>query len=721
MASKQNEEFLSVARERFRMAADSESEIRREAAEDLRFVAGEQWDPKIKQDRLKAGKPALTFNRLPTFEQQVSNEVRQNKPSIKFSPVDNGADIDTAKVFEGMARHIQYASKADVAYETALQYSVSGSFGYFRLLTDYCYDESFDQEVKFAPVLDPFSVYGIMIPTCLGLRPRYGFVVSDMEKETYKQKYGEVAPFDWEWARQTAPDWVNDTHVKVAEYHYVESKERELLLLENADGGQATVYADEIPAELRGQLEVKKRRKVSEDVVKCCLINGVGVIPDSETEWPGKRIPIFAVLGSQKIIDGKPKLFSLVRFMRDPQILINYYKTSIAENIGITNRVPYVGYKGQFTDPRWQSANVVNYPYLEVEPITVAGNLAPLPQRQHIEPAIQALSVAAAQEVDDLKSIAGIFDSSLGAEGNEKSGIAIQRRQAQSSITNLHFIDNLKRAQDEAGSELGVVIPIVYDTARQVRVVGEDESERVVTVNAPYEDPESGETKTYMLDAGRYDVTVSTGPSYSTKRQETFEFIANLAQANPIVMEIDGDILLRNSDAAGADEMADRHKKYIGLKYPGLVEEEGKKKVEIPPQVQAKIGQYEQMIDQLTQQLNGLAEEQKSKKHELEAKMTVEMEKIRFQREELQANIALEQAKLTQAAGVEQLWAEIETIKNRLQVEATQQQAEADRQHQAEMKVADQTHQAQMTDADRQFQAEQQAAAQEQQDSAVEA
>lgn len=709
------------------MAADSESEIRREAAEDLRFVAGDQWDEKVKSDRLKAGKPALTFNRLPTFEQQVSNEVRQNKPSIKFSPVDNGADIDTAKVYEGMARHIQYASKADVAYETALQYSVSGSFGYFRLLTDYCHDESFDQELKFAPVLDPFSVYGIMIPTCLGLRPRYGFVVSDMEKETYKQKYGDVAPFDWEMARKTAPDWVSDTHVKVAEYHYVESKERELLLIEDGSGNSESVLSDELEGESkaalkdlisRGELKTAKRRKVSVDQVKCCLINGVGVIPDSDTEWPGKRIPVFAVLGSQKIIDGKPRLFSLVRFMRDPQILINYYKTSIAENIGITNRVPYIGYKGQFTDPRWQNANVVNYAYLEVEPTTVNGNIAPLPQRQHIEPAIQALSGAAAQEIDDLKAIAGIFDSSLGAEGNEKSGIAIQRRQAQSSITNLHFIDNLKRAQEEAGSELGVVIPVIYDTARQVRVIGEDESERVVTVNAPYEDPDTGEVKTHMLDAGRYDVAVNVGPSNATKRQETFEFIANLAQANPIILEIDGDILLRNSDAAGADEMADRHKKYIGLKYPGLVEEEGKKKVEIPPQIQSKMAQYEQIIDQLTQQLNGLAEEQKSKKHELEAKVMIEMEGLKFKREELQAKTALEQAKLASTEGVEQLWAEIEAIKHRLQAENAQQEAEASRQHATEMKAADQSHAAQMTDADRQFQAEQAAA---QQNSATEA
>src|ERR1017187_9043256 len=120
------------------------------------------------------------------------------------------------------------------------------------------------------------------------------------------------------------------------------------------------------------------------------------------------------------IINGKVHLFSLIRHVRDPQQLLNIYKSAIAEKIGLGNRVPYVGYKGQFKDSRWENANNVNYAYLEAELITLPnGSVAPLPQRQQMEEQIQALSVAAAQEVEELKSGMGIFDASLGSSGNE--------------------------------------------------------------------------------------------------------------------------------------------------------------------------------------------------------------------------------------------------------------------------------------------------------------
>jgi hypothetical protein len=111
--------------------------------------------------------PVLQFNKLPAHIQQVANEARQNKPQIKFSPVDDGADKDTAAVLEGLARHIQYSSDADVAFETALEYSASCGFGYFRFLTEYCSDDNFDQELKVETVTDPFRVYGALMPAIL--------------------------------------------------------------------------------------------------------------------------------------------------------------------------------------------------------------------------------------------------------------------------------------------------------------------------------------------------------------------------------------------------------------------------------------------------------------------------------------------------------------------------------------------------------------------------
>jgi hypothetical protein len=660
--------FLGTMRRRFTQDVADESEIREEAREDLRFLGGDQWDEQTRKEREDAQRPALTFNRLPTFTQQVANEARQNKPQVKFNPVDDTADPDTAEVIEGLARHIQYASKAGVAYETAVVYSSGCSFGFFRLLTEYCNDgRSFDdQEIRFAPVLDPFSVYGILIPRCLGQKPGHAFVVESVTREEYQRLYpkSELVSIGFDAGARIAGDWVGD-RVRIAEYWYIEPHDRTLQLLST---GQM-VYSDEYDQLAEG-VTVERERKVTEDRVKFCKTNGVEILPDTETEWVGNSIPIYAVLGTQLIIDGKPLLFSLIRFMRDPQRLVNYYKSGIAEQIGLSNRTPYVGYKGQFKSPAWQNANKANYAFLEAEPVMIGGAVAPLPQRQRFEAPIQALSVAAAQEIDDLKSIAGIYDASLGNQGNETSGIAIQKRQQQSGLTNFHFLDNLARAQEEAGDDLGYMIPRVYDTARTIRILGEDETQRVVKVNTPYTDPETGKPVRYMLTAGKYDVTVSIGASYTTKRQEAADQTARVIQAAPQLMGVIGDVFFRNSDTAGADELADRVKKWINMQSPGLIEDD-KKQAEIPPQVQTYLKQLEQQHQQLAQELDTLTEEVRTKKFELDSKERIEQMRLQLERERLNAEILLAHEKMGSQEAIVQLQAQLELI----QAQITRQEA----------------------------------------------
>ena len=268
------------------------------------------------------------------------------------------------------------------------------------------------------------------------------------------------------------------------------------------------------------------------------------------------------------------------------------------------------------------------------------GAVLPLPQRQNLEGQINDLSLAASQEVEDLKAIAGIYDASLGNRSNETSGVAIAQRSNSSSITNLHFIDNLNRAQEEAGEALAELIPIVYDTPRSIRILGEDEQERVVRVNETYVDQETGETKTYMLETGKYDVRVNIGPCYSTKRQEAAAAYEAVIKSAPQLLTVLGDIYFRNGDMAGNDEAAERMKKFISLQSPGLIDEE--KKAGDPAVMQQKLQQLQQAL----QQISGVAEEQAdviaNKRLELESRERIEMEKIQSEREERAAKYQLE-------------------------------------------------------------------------------
>lgn len=649
--SRDQEKFLELARKRFAQAEADESEIRLEASLDLQYLAGEQWEENDKTARKNAGRPALTFNKLPGFVQQVANEARQQKQSIKFNPVDSGADKDTAEVFGGVARHIQYNSDADIARETAIDYSAGCSFGFLRLTSDYADDGSFDnQDLKVTPVLDPFAVYGVLIPAIFGRKCRFAFVVETISRDEYEAEYGDIDPSNWEGA----PGWLSEDDVRIAEYWWVESEKRVRVQL--TDG--SAVWEDEIPEGAAIALDAQgkpRKRPCTVDVVHSCKIDGARVLPDSETTWPDTEIPVFAVLGWQLIVRGRARLFSVIRFARDPQQLFNFYKSSIAEVLSLAPKSPYIGYLGQFKSKskEWASANKVNYPYLEVDPVTINGQPAPLPQRQIYEAPIQALSSAAAQEADDMKATTSIYDASLGSRGNETSGIAIQRRQQQSSITNLHFNDNLSRSERRMARAIARLIPSYYDTAREVQILGEDETQRVVKVNQLYQD-EKGKVRHYRLDAGKYDLVATTAPSYPTQRLEAFDMLTQFAQAYPQLLQIAGDIVFRNSDMPGADEVAERFKKTLP---PQLAAGDDDQPQQIPPQIQQRMQALMQQHDQLVQQLNTLTEEINSKRYELESR-----ERIAAMQEETKRSIAF--ASLDQRDGVALLQAEIASLKH---------------------------------------------------------
>ena len=121
--SERKRDIISRAMQRFQQSADATAMNRRECLEDLKFFAGEQWPNEIKQVRELSERPCLTINRLPQFTRQVTNDQRQNRPEIKVIATDDST-TETAEVIEGLVRHIQKSSDADIAYDTACENQV---------------------------------------------------------------------------------------------------------------------------------------------------------------------------------------------------------------------------------------------------------------------------------------------------------------------------------------------------------------------------------------------------------------------------------------------------------------------------------------------------------------------------------------------------------------------------------------------------------------------
>ena len=683
---KPDSDIIATCRERLKLAQSAEQEIRQEALIDLRFAAGEQWKEEDKTRRNLFGhRPCLTFNKLTGPLNMVSNELRMNKAGLQALPVDSSGDSDTALIIEGMIRHIEYASKAEQVYETALEQSTKGGFGCWKVVTKYCSNKTFDQELRIERITNQFSVY--MDPWAKEADKSDAMWAVELERlarDEYEAEFGtdtELASLNYyDEGINPIPDWINKDGILIANYWYVEIETKKLVGIRWPDGRETAEYYDDLPDDLPDGIEFAKdsdgNLKEREDQVRhvrMCRINGVEIL--DTTEWKGKYIPILYVPGEEMWVGDKRYAFSLVRFARDPQRLYNFYRSSEAETVMVGTKAPWVGVKGIFKDERWATANTTPWAYLEYEPLDIAGNPAPPPQRNVFEPPIQALSLGAAQASDDIKATTNIYDASLGAMSNETSGVAIRQRQSQGGLANFHYVDNVNRAILHCGQILVDLIPKIYDTPREVRILGEDQTERIVKVNQQYVD-EDKFPRLYDLTAAEYDVRLKVGPSWKTDQEKASEMLTQLAQAYPPLMQIAGDLVFRNLNFKGADQIADRMQRALP---PALQDKPDQK----PQQLLAQQNQQMAMqIEQLTQQVNQLSDDARTKRLQIESDERMKMADIaqRDRAAALQAQTAYvtTDAKLGSAEAITELQSRIGMLQAQIAAMATGTAAERD-------------------------------------------
>lgn len=564
--------FLDIARKRFKLAQDAEHKLREKWLEDMRFEQGQQWPEEVRRLREKDPanpRPCLTVNKTQLHVRQVCNDIRQNRPQIKVLPVDGVADIETAEIYSGLIRNIEAVSDADIAYDVAVKPQVTAGIGYFRIRTELIDAKLNLQDIRIDPIWNPLSVYmdpEIQHPA--GADARWCFIVQDMSREALREKYPKAQLPDFGNSGRgdsTMASWYpGEDIVRVAEYYYLE---RELKRFYETEDGE--VYDEDGYQKIGSPQPVKVR----EQYVNCCYwakITGTEIL--EETKIPSAYIPVIRVAGNESLIDGERDVRGIVRDMRDPQRIYNYWVTLNTEVIALSPKSPYLvpfdAIEGHEQD--WNRANVDNLPYLPYNHVDENGT--PIPQPMRAAPPMQstALVQAIMQADADLMGVVGRFEASIGEQGNEKSGRAIIARQKQGDNATFHFTDNLTRAIRHAGRILVDMIPQVYDTKRMLRVLGEDGSSDFAEVDPALPRPMVEERdltgkarRIYNLGVGRYDVTCVAGPSYATKRQEAADMLTQLAQADPTLMQKAGDLIVRSFDLPGAEDLAKRLKAFL--------------------------------------------------------------------------------------------------------------------------------------------------------------
>jgi len=625
--------FMAEARKRFKRCVDSTAINRQYQLDDIRFAAGSpdngwQWPEALLNQRMKdpnGARPTLTINKLPQHIRLVTNAQRMNKPMGKVLPVDDQGDPEVAEVLNGIIRHIEVASHADIAYDTACENQVTIGEGYWRILTDYVDERSFEQDIRIAPIKNSFSVY--LDPDNLkldatGRLSEYGFITERKTTEEYEREFPKAkSKADWDDLQigDDTFEWFDDDGVMIAEYFYIERQSARLV--QWSDG--SVTLDDEMPR-VAGLMPVGERQTEVRRV-KWCKINGIEVL--EERDWAGKYVPIVRVVGNEWDVQGEMVTSGIVRNAKDPMRMINYWTSQEAEMLALMPKAPFIGAVGQFKtmNEQWRDANTVAFSRLEYDPIDVNGTALPPPQRA--QPPMPPLGIIEAKRgsADDLQSVMGQYNPSLGAEAKEKSGRAIQARQQQADIGTYHYVDNLSRSIGFSTELILDLIPKIYDTERVARIIGEDgEPDHCVMcvgMGQPVTeqpDERGAIKKIYDPSVGKYDVVVSVGPSYATKRVESAEFLTQTAQAakDPITAQVITYLALKSQDWPGANEAAEMIKKLLP---PQIIESEAEGKPD-PAAMMAKVQAAAQMLGQKEAQINAAHEQVAAAAAEAEAK-----------------------------------------------------------------------------------------------------
>ena len=686
MAKKTEGDIIEKAIKRLKAAVKSDEHNRSAGIDDLKFANGEQWSSAEKKRRSDDGRPALTVNLLPKYVEQVVGDMLHNTPSVKIRPVDSRGDMNIAKIRQGIISQIEYQSNSKGIYGYGSRQMVTCGYGAWRVLTRYCEDNPFLQEIYLQGIRNPFLVY--MDPTAQDQNyadAKWGLLLEKMSKEDFEDKYPNAAlpTDDFKTGPGLADEhWYDGEKVTVAEYFEKSTETVKMVQLDDgrvmseeeykeihkkwkekfqelldkiemgpeaqpamppmggatpappqqpiaqgappppqvpASMGAGPVPSPQVPPAGPGQMppqgpqgakppmppmgapqapamqniepepKIAKRRDTEKTVIRhriltCLEILEGGVEGDI---FPGKYIPLVLLKGKELNIEGKNYVYSLIRHAKDPQKLINYWNTSAAEVIALAPKAPWIGTAKQFEgyEEDYASANVKNFPMLKYNADPEAAG-APIRQSPGQPPVAIFEQIRRGEE--NLKSVIGMFNADVGAQGSEQTGAAITARQKPGDIGTFEFMENLARSVSYTGKIINSMIPEVYDTERDVRIRNIDESESFVPVNTTVgaavksveKDPErflgldhtklrdifskdGKDAKFNDITVGDYDVVVTTGPSYATQRQESAQHLMQLIQSNPQQMSLAMDLVVENMDFKDADVLAARLRKTL--------------------------------------------------------------------------------------------------------------------------------------------------------------
>lgn len=650
-----NADPMKEMRDRYERAVDAERDNRLQGIDDYKFVAipGNQWDEQ--QRKARRNRPCYEIPILRSNWRQVVNDQKKARPAIKVRPVENG-DAKGAELRQGLIRNIESRSNAERAYDAGFELLTAAGFCAWQVSTAYSSDDAWDQDIVIEPITDPLSSVWFD-PDAVKPDRRDGmfaFVEKTLSREAFKAAYPKAEAVDFESMLRAGKygTWFGQDSVRVAAYWRRVPITKTLLLLSD---GRSVDKAELTPEKTQELIEagvsvVRDRECHTHKVVMSICSGAEEIDGPHDTVWD--RIPIIPAYANLHFIDGKWEWCGMVRPARDPQKLANYNITTAQEAMAKQHKAtPIVTAKmleGSGVKAMWDASNAVETPYLPItaDPTMPGGPFFLSP------PPVHASFVQLGQmSIDMVKMATGIYDASVGARSNETSGKAIMARQQEGDTATFDYQDALSFAIQSTGELILAALPKVYDTPRSMRIIGKDGAEDIAQL---YQETPNG--KVNDLSVGKYDVSISVGPSYDTQRMEFVDALAQLGQGNPMIAAATGDLMVGAMDFPKADEAAERLKMLL----PPPIQQALAQGKDLPPEALMAMQQAQQAMQSAQEQMAQLEQAAMQLAQE-KAATDADKAAVQAQRAQIQADIKVANAEFaTQRAEFDAMVARFE-------------------------------------------------------------
>lgn len=615
-------EFLDMARQEFTADAAYDRANRDAALDDLRFLGMDQWDPVVRAARERQGRPCLTINVLPQFIGQVVGDRRINETAIRVRPKTSGT-IEEADARSGLIKSIEAYSRAERVYDALCEDQVSCGISNARVVLDWAQNDVFEQDIFIRHIPNPLAViWDRMSVDITGRDARHCFVQDTLPRGVYEDLFpNQPCPTslgDGMSDQMLAEGWFDRDTVRVTEFWRMVEKQRLVAMYQD---GKICDITDVPEAEWREKVFIDQRtgqplmRQTTRTYAQMHLVTGFAIL-EKAYELPLDRLPIIKCTGREVRVGEDRVRYGLIRFAKDSQRMKNYWRSVAVESLALAPKAQWIApakaLKGRERDFREA--------HMSGDPLLLYNDDAPVAPQRVDPPALpQALYVEANNNQQDIKDTTGLHDASLGIKSNEVSGKAINARKQEGDIATVIYHDNVNSSIQEIGDVVNQLIPIAYDNVRTARVIGPDNKHVLQKFNDPNDD------QSIDITDCKYDVSVETGPSFTTQRQEAAESMMQAVQVAPEIMQIAGDLIVKAQDWPGAYEIAERLKKTIPQQ---LLGEDAEQQQPTPEQIQAQ--QQQEQAAQQEEAIKQAAIEHEAQMGQLQlAEMQAKVEKAR--------------------------------------------------------------------------------------------